>query len=51
MSIYKDVYWYDFSFNGERIRKSARTSNDKAARQIEAAHRGDPAVEGEGRHP
>jgi len=41
MSIYKrgDVYWYEFSFNGERIRESARTGNDKAARQIEAAHR------------
>jgi integrase len=41
MSIYKrgHVYWYEFSFNGERIRESARTGNDKAARQIEAAHR------------
>jgi len=27
MSIYKrgDAYWYEFSFNGERIRESART--------------------------
>ena len=41
MSIHKrgDVYWYEFSFNGERIRESTRTGNDKAARQIEAAHR------------
>ena len=41
MSIYKrgDVYWYEFSFNGERICESARTGNDKVARQIEAAHR------------
>jgi integrase len=41
MSIYKrgDVYWYKFMWNGELIRESTRQTNDKVARQIEAAHR------------
>lgn len=41
MSIYKrgDVYWYEFHFNGERIRESPQTSNRRAAEKIEAAHR------------
>src|SRR5215471_4393583 len=41
MAIYKrgGVYWYEFVFNGERHQKSAKTGNEKAARQIEAAER------------
>src|SRR5579871_6151159 len=41
MSVYKrgDVYWYEFEFNGKRIRESSQTSNKGVARQIEAAHR------------
>ena len=39
--IYKrgKVYWYKFRWNGELIRESAKTGNDKVARQLEAAHR------------
>jgi hypothetical protein len=32
-----EICW--FEFKGERIRQSTHTSNEKAARQIEAAHR------------
>ena len=41
MSIYKrgDTDWYEFQFNGQRIQQSAQTSNEDAARQIEAAYR------------
>jgi integrase len=41
MAIYKrgKTYWYEFEFNGERIRASAQTGNKDVARQIEAAHR------------
>jgi integrase len=41
MAIYRrgDTYWYEFVFNGERIRASAQTPNKEVARQIEAAHR------------
>src|SRR5216684_311709 len=41
MSIYKrgEVYWYKFQFNGKLVRESTRQSNDKIARQMEAAHR------------
>jgi integrase len=41
VSIYKrgDTYWYEFEFNGERIRQSAQIGNKDVARQIEAAHR------------
>ena len=34
-----DTYWYKFNFNGQRIQKSAQTSNKEVAKQIEAAHR------------
>lgn len=39
MSLYKrgGVYWYEFVFKGERIRKSTETGNQNVARQIEAA--------------
>ena len=33
------VYWYKFMWNGRLIRESTKQSNDKVARQIEAAHR------------
>ncbi len=33
------IYWYKFLFNGELIRESTRQTNDKVARQMEAAHR------------
>jgi integrase len=39
--IYKrgKVYWYKFQWNGELVRESTKQSNDKVARQMEAAHR------------
>jgi integrase len=41
MAIYKrgKVYWYEFTFNGERYRESTQTGNERAARQIESAER------------
>ena len=41
MSVYKrgDVYWYKFMWNGKLVRESTKQSNDKVARQMEAAHR------------
>ncbi len=33
------VYWYEFVFNGERIRGSAETGDQKTARQREASER------------
>src|SRR5262249_25746385 len=33
------TYWYKFYFNGKLIRQSTKQSNDKVARQMEAAHR------------
>ena len=41
MSIYKrgEVYWYKFMWNGKLVRESKKQSNDKVARQMEAAHR------------
>jgi integrase len=44
MAIYKrggerSVYWYEFVWNGQRIQRSTRTSNKKAAINIEAAER------------
>lgn len=41
MSIFKrgGVYWYEFEFNGQRIRESAHTGNKEVARQADAAHR------------
>ena len=34
-----DICWFEFEFKGERIRQSTHTANERAARQIEAAHR------------
>ena len=41
MSLYKraDVWWYKFKWNGEVIRESTRTGNQRAAEQIEAARK------------
>jgi integrase len=41
LSIFKrgKFYWYKFMWDGRRIRESTRQGNDKAARQMEAAHR------------
>lgn len=41
MALYKrgDVYWFKFKFDGVTIRKSTKTSNQRAAREIEAAYR------------
>jgi integrase len=33
------VWWYEFAWNGERIRESTRVKNERTARNIEAAHR------------
>src|SRR5215472_3845687 len=32
-------YWYKFMWNGKLVRESTRQTNDKTARQMEAAHR------------
>lgn len=39
--IYKrgKVYWYKFMWQGSLVRESTKQSNDKVARQMEAAHR------------
>ena len=39
MAIYKrgKTYWFEFVFQGERVRKSAQTGNRRVAEQIEAA--------------
>lgn len=41
MAIYKrgDVYWFEFVWNGERIRESTKQGNRVVARQIESARR------------
>ena len=41
MAIYKrgDSYWFEFIFEGRRIRRPAKTGSRKAAREIEAAYR------------
>lgn len=41
MSIFKrsTTYWYEFTFHGQRIRKSTRQRNRNTARELEAAHR------------
>jgi integrase len=33
------VYWYGFWFSGVRVQQSAKTTNPRVARQMEAAHR------------
>lgn len=39
--VYKrgNKYWYEFVWNGERIRESTKQSNKRVAEQMEAAHR------------
>ena len=41
MALYKrgDVWWFEFVFNGDRVRESTQVSNRRAAEQIEAARR------------
>src|SRR3954464_11561262 len=41
MAIYKrgGTYWFEFIFQGRRIRKSAKTRSRKAARYIESGYR------------
>ena len=35
----KGIYWYRFMWQGELVRESTHQTNDKVARQMEAAHR------------
>jgi len=53
MAIYKrgNTYWFEFTFEGQRIRRSTKTKNAKVARDIEAAHRIMLAKEGVGIKP
>ncbi len=41
MSTYKrgGVYWYEFEFQGQRVRESTHQGNDKKARTMESDHR------------
>ena len=41
MSVFKrgEVYWYEFSFNGARIRESAKTSSKTIAREAKRQRR------------
>jgi integrase len=41
MAVYKrgETYWYEFVFNGERIRKSTKQGNKRVAEQMEAARK------------
>lgn len=41
MGVFKrgKMYWYEFVFDGQRIRKSTRQGNQNVARHMEAAHR------------
>lgn len=41
MAIYKrgQTYWFEFTFEGRRIRRSTKTRSRKAAREIESAYR------------
>src|SRR4051812_25465609 len=41
MAVFKrgDVYWFKIYWNGQRIRKSTKTKNKRAAESIEAAYR------------
>jgi hypothetical protein len=43
MSVYKrgETYWYEFVFNGSRIRESAMTNSKTLAREAERARRRD----------
>lgn len=39
MSIYKrgDIYWFEFLYKGQRVRQSTKQTNQRVARQMEAA--------------
>ena len=41
MAVYKrgDVWWYKFTWNGERIRESTKQANKRVAEQMESAHK------------
>src|SRR3990172_1434508 len=41
MSVYKrgGVYWFEFTHQGQRIRRSTRQRNRQAAKEMEAAYR------------
>ena len=41
MAVYKrgKVWWYKFTWNGEKIRESTKHANKRIAEQIEAAHK------------
>jgi hypothetical protein len=43
MAVYKQLksrnWWYKFTFNGEAIRESTKQTNQRMARQMEAAHK------------
>lgn len=41
MAVYKrgKLWWYKFTWNGERIRESTKQSNKRVAEQMEAAHK------------
>ena len=43
MSLYKrpdsNVWWYQFNFEGQRVQRSSKTTNKRAAAEIEAAYR------------
>jgi integrase len=41
MAVYKrgETYWFEFVFNGERVRESTKQGNKRVAEQIEAARR------------
>ena len=43
MSVYKrgETYWYEFVFNGSRVRESAKTNSKAVAREAERARRRD----------
>ena len=50
MTLYKRgrVWWYEFQYEGARIRESTRTRNRRAAEEIEAARRAELARSGAG---
>lgn len=50
MTLYKRgrVWWYEFQYEGARVRESTRTRNRRAAEEIEAARRAELARSGAG---
>jgi len=41
VAVYKrgKIWWYKFTWNGEKIRESSKHANKRIAEQIEAAHK------------